>query len=431
MRISTRASLIGLALGIVASLAGPRLPGALAQTASETAEPPPPWELIRRAEGESRFAPFLRLRAAESRYRGTQWWQGYAQMRAYVEEGLGNHAAALAAWDSGVPPRDSVGVLPPGLEARDAVACLSAVADSARVIMVNERHHAASDRLLTLELLPLLWDKGFRYFAAEAFDPADTEINARAYPVEATGGYVRDPVFAQIVREAIRLGYTLVPYEHTVGSEEDDGDLTPQQLRDLGQARNLARATIERDPGAKVLVHAGYSHVLETASERFYPMALYFRELTGIDPVTVDQTRLSERSEPAWEHPAYRAGLAAGLLDRNPVVLFDASGRPFSPADFAVDLQILTPRTDYRDGRPAWMSLGGRRRAVAVEIPEGEEQWCFVEARVAGEPPEAIPLDRCEVRGSGEACLFLPTDQDVVLRVLGADGNVMRTESIR
>jgi hypothetical protein len=431
MRIFTRSSRIALILGIVGLLADPHLSSAPAQTESETDELPPPWELTRREEGESRFAPTLRLRDAEPRYRETPWWNGYAQMRAHVEAGLGNHAAALAAWDSGITPRDSVGSLPPGIVARGAVEYLSAVADTVRVIMINERHHAASDRLLTLELLPVLRDKGFRYFAAEAFDPADTEINAREYPVEATGTYVRDPVLAEVVREAIRLGYTLVAYEHSKGAEEEDADLTPQQRRDLGQARNLARATIERDPEAKVLVHAGYSHVLEEASERFSPMALYFRELTGVDPVTVDQTRLSERSDPAWEHPDRRAGAAAGLLGESPVILVDSSGRPYSPADFAVDLQVLGPRSSYANGRPDWMSLGGRRRAVSVEIPEVERGWCFVEARVAGEPPEAIALDGCEVRDSREARLFLPPDADVVLRVLGADGGVLRTESMR
>ena len=57
-----------------------------------------------------------------------------------------------------------------------------------------------------------------------------------------------------------------------------------------GYHRLDAPAFASRYPDAKVLVHAGYSHVLETASERWYPMALYFREITGIDPVTVDDT---------------------------------------------------------------------------------------------------------------------------------------------
>jgi hypothetical protein len=352
-------------------------------------------------------------------------------MKAFVEAGVGNHAAALGAWDAAFGGPDSVGVLPPGIKATNAVEYLSAVADTARVLMINERHHASSDRLLTLALLPVLREKGYRYFAAEAFDPADNELNARPYPTTASGAYIGDPVFAAIVREAIRLGYTLVPYESTGEKEEGDEELTPQQQRDIAQARNLARATVEKDLNARVLVHAGFSHVLETATERFYPMALYFREMTGINPVTIDQTRLSERSDPSREHPAYRACVDAGLLDNGPVVLTAADGTLYSPADFDVDIQVFTPRTHYTHGRPDWMALGGSRRALEVDVPEGNDRWCMVEARAPGEPPEAIPLDRHEVNGASSAWLFVPADGDVVIRIMGADGGVLRTASRR
>lgn len=57
------------------------------------------------------------------------------------------------------------------------------------------------------------------------------------------------------------------------------------------------------------------------------------------------------------------------------------------------------------------------------------DEWCLVETRVPGEPPEAIPLDRCEAHHSGRVWLFVPPDEDVVIRVLGSDGNVLRTAS--
>jgi hypothetical protein len=430
MFVSFRSMIAGLALVAACLVPGLGAPPTHAQEQS-TDEPPPPWELTDVKEGEPYWAPLLRLRDAESQYRDTRWWGAYLQMKAFVEAGVGNHAAALAAWDAAFGGPDSVGVLRPGTHATDAVNYLSAVADTARVIMINERHHASSDRLLTLALLPVLREKGYRYFAAEAFDPGDTGLNARPYPTEASGAYIGDPVFAEIVREALRLGYTLVAYESTGELEEGDDQLTPQQQRDIAQARNLARATVEKDLNAKVLVHAGYSHVLETATERFYPMALYFREMTGIDPVTVDQTRLSERSDPSREHPAYRACVQAGLLDDGPVVLTRSDGTLYSPADFDVDVQVFTPQTHYAHGRPDWMTLGGRRSAVEVDVPEGKDQWCLVEARVPGEPPESIPLDRHEVNGTSTVWLFVPDANDVVIRIMGANGGVLRTDSRR
>ncbi|HKI82838.1 MAG TPA: hypothetical protein VKA63_00765 [Candidatus Krumholzibacteria bacterium] len=394
------------------------------KTASD--ELTPAWQLARQAEGEPYWAPLLRLREAEAQYRGTPQWGAYAQLRAYLECNVGDHFAALAAWDAAFTPRDSVGTLPAGIVARDAIKTLSAVADTARVIMINERHHAASDRLLTLALLPILRDKGFRYFAAEAFDPRDSGLNQRPYPVAATGTYLRDPVFAEIVREALRLGYTLVPYESMRGEEAGDDSMTTQQRRDFTEARNLAQATVAQDQGAKILVHAGYSHVLERASERFTPMALYFRQLTGIDPVTVDQTRLSERSEAEYEAPAYRACLKAGLLKDRAVILFQPNGKPYAPVDFAVDYQVFTPRTHYEDGRPSWMRMGGLRHAIRVDVPEAEDEWCMVEARVPDEPDEAIPLDRCELEGTQKATLFVPPLKKFILWVRDRDGELLR-----
>jgi hypothetical protein len=156
-------------------------------------------------------------------------------------------------------------------------------------------------------------------------------------------------------------------------------------------------------------------------------MAVYFREITGIDPVTVDQTRLSERSAPEWEHPAYRAAVSAGLVDDGPVVVLAPDGEPWSPASFDVDLQVFTPRTGYTHGRPQWMALGGHRQALEVDATPGNAEWTFVEARVVGEPPEAIPLDRCEAKEPGTVVLFLPPEEDAVIRVFGADGSVLQT----
>jgi hypothetical protein len=248
--------------------------------------------------------------------------------------------------------------------------------------------------------------------------------------VAATGTYLRDPVFAAIVREALRLGYTLVPYESMRGEEAGDDTMSTQQRRDFTQAKNLAEATVLQDREAKVLVHAGYSHVLERASARFTPMALYFRQITGIDPVTVDQTRLSERSKPGYEDPAYRACVKAGFLKNEPVILFHAGGKPYSPASFAVDYQIFTPRTRYENGRPAWMTCGGLRRAVRLDVPEAGEQWCMLEARVPEEPDEAIPLDRCELEGTQQATLFVPPGKKFVLWVRDRDGEVLRRTQI-
>jgi hypothetical protein len=363
--------------------------------------------------GDGPAAAYLRLRDAEATYRDSDEWENvYLQMRAQTAAALGLHAEALATWDAarGGGP-DSVGTLPAGTRAVDAVAFLAAAADTVRVVMVNEAHHDAAGRLLTLRLLPALYAKGFRYFAAETFSPDSALAAQPAYPTPETGVYLGEPVFGEIVREALRLGYTLVPYE-IEEAEEAAGDpaLSRQQLRDSMQARHLADRTLGRDPEARVLVHAGFGHVYEEASERWHPMAVYFREITGVDPLTVDQVEMSERSAPAFESPRYRAALAASLVGGAPVVLTDASGQALAGGSAPVDVQVVRPRTRYADGRPAWMAMGGTREAHRVTLPDAcAATVCVVEVRRPREPG-STPLDRVVADGAAEAVAFVPSD---------------------
>ena len=390
---------------------------------------PPPMTLLRHAPGEPSWAATIRLRDAESRYaKHPQWGPTYCQLRGQSEVWLGDHAAALRQFEScGWSWGDSTYALPPGAHATDAVSLIAAAADTARIVMINERHHAASDRLLTLRLLSVLRQKGYSYFAAEAFDWADTALNHRAAAkAGVTGGYVDEPVFGEIVREARRLGYTLVPYEATPEQNAANDSLNPQQRRDNAQARNLNDRIFRVDPNAKVLVHAGFSHVQERPTDTWFPMAWYLRQLTGFDPVTVDQTVLAEASVPAHEHPAYRAAYAAGLIRGNAVVLTDAAGRPLPAVRFdAVDMQVVTPRTTYTRGRPDWMTLGGRRQPVDVAVPECAGRACVLEARMTDDPNDAVPIDRTEAH-EATARLFLPAGR-VRVRVFAPTGELLRT----
>jgi hypothetical protein len=398
---------------------------------------PPPYDLAAVKPGEAAWAPLYRLRRAEARYRrSASWWDAYAQMRSDHEHRLGNHAAALRFDDlrwvpdgaAAESPRAASAALPRGAHPVDAVRFLAAIADTARVMMLNERHHAGADRLLTLRLLPALRKAGYRYLAAEAFSHTDSGLARRGYAVERTTGYYTDdPVFGAVVREALRLGYVLVPYEAQRTQEDTADGHTPQQRRDSIQARNLYEAVFRRDPAAKVLVHAGYSHVLEEVSPSWSPMALYFRRLSGIDPVTVDQTRLSERSAPEYEHPAYRAAGAAGLVGDAPVVLLDSAGRPYSPAAFRVDVQVINPRTTYVSGRPGWMALGGTRALTTVATPECATRVCVVEARAPSEPDSAVALDRAEAAQTTSVSLFLPRGRRARIRISDPSGAVLRT----
>jgi hypothetical protein len=398
-------------------------------TAAQSARADSPYDLARLRPGEPTWAPLMRLRAAAPRFAADTASAARAtwlQLLAQAEATFGNTQRALASWDRLGTPReaDLAATRQRFLAARQVSAfdTVLATADTARVIMVNERHHASADRVLTLRLLRALRAKGFRYFAAEAFAP-DTALPTRGYALD-DDRYTSEPVFAELVREARRLGYTLVPYE-AAGRQFDEPDsLSPQQRRDYAQATNLAAATIARDPQAKVLVHAGFDHIRERATPQWSPMAAYFTARTGIDPVTIDQTSGTERGTPAFAHPVHRA-LAGALSSEGTVFVSDSTATPIGSAAMAVDLVVIRTAGALIDGRPAYLTLGGTRRAVRVATPACRRRHCVLTAHHAHEPDAARVLDRVEVHRADGATLFLPTTP-VRLTVYTVDGRRLR-----
>ncbi len=412
--------------------------GALGQSAgAQAATDDSPYALARTRAGEPAWAPLLRLRTAAPRFapdtttgraeRVAPERQAWLQLLAQAEATFGNPQRALEAWDQ--LGRPFTGDLTPFRQrygsARQVSAfdTLVAMADTARVIMVNERHHAAVDRLLTLRLLRALRAKGYRYFAAEAF-AVDTALPGGGYVTD-DGSYLSEPLFAEVVREALRLGYTLVPYEASARQFDEPDSLTPQQRRDWAQAQNLVARTLAVDPQARVLVHAGFDHIKQQASATWSPMAAYFTRLTGIDPVTVDQTNATARSRPEASHPVHQALRGRVPLDGT-IFLSDSSGESIGASALLVDLVVVRAQAPDIAGRPAYMTMNGLRSARRVSVPECRRENCVVTAHRAAEPDEAAVLDRVEVVQQDAVTLFLPAEA-VRVSVYAHDGRRLRS----
>jgi hypothetical protein len=310
-----------------------------------------------------------------------------------------HHADLLYGTELLPPPAAPVPSLD-GTRPVDALRFLADAAASHRVVMLNEAHHAPQHRAFVRALLAELHARGFRYFAAEALSERDTALNARGYPVPRSGPYLTEPVFGDVVRTALGLGYEVVPYESRI----------PDEDRDKVQATNLVRRILDRNPDARILVYAGWNHIDESGVLQGYPpMGTRFREMTGIDPFTVDQTVLSERAGRAMEHPLY-AALADGRRLRRPTVFVGPDGAPWSLEPRLRDVTVVHPRSVYRDGRPAWLGMDGARRREA--LPRGvcgAADRCLVRARLRAEVPDGIPVDQVEVvRGRPVPVLLLP-----------------------
>ena len=352
----------------------------------------------------------------------------YNQHRAQLESFVGNHREALDYWDRNYSRRSREAATPAGqqdaslrLKAKNAISYIVDRSTDHQMVIVNERHHVSSDRLFTLALLEPLAELGFRYLAVEAVWPG-ADINQRGYPTGNTGYYINDVVYAEMLRAALSLGYEIVWYEIEKHQKNTPDSRSQQARRDYWQARNLIERTLDKDSDAQVLVHCGWGHVRERVTPDFRPMASYVRELAGIDPLTISQTRLSERSELGYEHRWRAEARRIGLIESDPVVLLQSNDNLLE-LDTGVDVHVLSPRTRFRDGRPAWMEIYGRRSAVVVAAPECAGEICIVEARNAVRPDE-VAYDRVEAANQESVVLYLPDEPNVELLFFGLDGRL-------
>lgn len=313
----------------------------------------------------------------------------FGQYLAWYQTYIGdypNAAASFSVQETRLPDDHAP---PPAAEARaqPALEAIARLAHGRQAVFFNEAHHVPLTRTLTIELLSRLREEGFDTFAAETLYASDDKLQARGYPVEGSGFYTNEPLCAEMVRTALRLGYRVVTYESEGGGSGD--------ARERAQARNLYERVFKTHPKARLVVDAGYGHIQEQGQYLGgQSMAEHLRELIAIDPLTVEQTMLVPHHDPAHDHPYY-ADLVKRLKPDRPLVFIGEDGKPWALRD-GYDVSVLFPPETLRRGRPTWLALDGLRRPYAVDGGDicRSDYPCLVEARYAGEPDAAIPADR-------------------------------------
>src|SRR5262249_13162061 len=136
---------------------------------------------------------------------------------------------------------------------RPAADVILQLAKDRKAVFFNEAHSAPITRTLTIELLAKLRERGFTYFAADTLYESDKNLNARRYPVVNTGFYTNEPLYGEMVRTALRLGYKVVAYD-----AENAGVGDP---REKAGAQTLYDQVFKKDPNARLVVNAGFAHV--------------------------------------------------------------------------------------------------------------------------------------------------------------------------
>jgi hypothetical protein len=241
-----------------------------------------------------------------------------------------------------------------------------------RIVMLNEAHDSPQSRDFIARVAAAMRAEEFSVYAAETFLPSiSTE---RTWPALSDGWYSREPMYGQLLRKARVAGWRFAAYEDMAPPDETASMEERIARREARQAENL-QAILAANADARIFIHVGYGHLLERPTEGGHVMmAQRLAEATGIDPLTIDQTRYAAPS--------------------SDYVVCDPAQTPSR----SVDIRLGEPQLDFADGRPAWRQRAGQR---AVAVPPSlitDAQNTIVEARITTEPNDAVPVDRVLLR---------------------------------
>ena len=312
----------------------------------------------------------------------------FGQYLSWYQTYVGDYDGARSTFSIAQPVQKDDGPSPlsGSWQLRPAAEVILEMTKDRKAVFFNEAHSAPITRTLTIQLLAKLHEQGFNYFAAETLYDTDKDLNKRRYPVAKTGFYTNEPLYGEMVRTALRLGYKVVAYD-----AENAGVGDP---RERAGAQNLYERVFKQDPHARLVVNAGFAHVQKAGKYLGgSSMGEFFRKISGIDPLTIEQTMMIQHARPDQDHPYYLAVTQARQLHEPSVFVSGDKVWTLKPDQY--DMSVIFPPEEGNQDRPAWLALGGMRfqYRIGSDLCNGHIP-CLVEARYADEGADAIPADR-------------------------------------
>ena len=347
----------------------------------------------------------------------------FGQYFSWFQTWVGDYVGARTSFSLAQPaqPDDAPPPRANGFHASPAHAAIVRLAHGRKAVFVNESHSAPVTRTLTVELLGDLRAQGFDYFAAETLAMSPQQTMQRGYPTARSGFYVNEPVYGEMIRTAARLGFHIIAYD----AEEGAAD-----VRERAAAQSLYDQVFARDPDARLVVNAGFSHI-QKSGDYFggASMAQIFRTISGIEPLTVEQTMMLDHPRADDDHPIYRAALASSHPNV-PFVYEDDAGKPWTLKPTQYDVSVFFPPETVSGGRPDWLDLGGARRPYTIGGADCLRRFpCLIEARYAEEGDDAVSADRVALEADGSSRLYL-VPGSYRLSAFDRDGNVIAARNI-
>lgn len=352
-----------------------------------------------------RFSEDVKKTVSEDSTQSESW---RSQMEATYYSISGQYKPALESWDrtfgrvKKITAADSLKftkLIP--VNAKDYIVKKAA---NEQVVIINEAHHNASHRNFASSLLQGLYDKGYRYLGVETLEKDDS-LKIRKFATLNSGFYSQEPEFGNFIYKALKIGFKIFPYEAEGNGKE----------REIGEAKNI-NDFMQKNKDGKYLIYCGYQHAYEGIHKSWEKtMASRLADLTGLNPLTIDQTQFSEKSLPQYNEPLLRL-----LKNTESVILTDKNQKIYNGEDkeLFTDIKIIHPITKYKKGRPGWM-LTENRKFYEVPLSAISQYPVLVLAYRKGEfEQKGIPADIIELQNA-EDSHFLILDKgsyDIIIK---------------
>ncbi len=278
-------------------------------------------------------------------------------------------------------------------DTRHALPYIVKQAQDHRIVIISENHLKPQHRIFADKIIIALAKHGFNHLGLETFSNVpdvfpllDSALISRGYPLDSpiTGTYTMEPQMGQLVRNALLHGYRPFAYERSERIKGKD--------RDEIQADNIIQY-LEANPEARIIILCGFHHVIESnliKRKNAYWMANYLKKKTGINPLTIYQDNFTEKFSEN-EHP-----LLTIISISQPSMLVDKDSIPVKLSN-NVDIEIIHPRTTYKEGRPTWLYKNAGYLSYPVKLKENARYPIIVSAYPIDEKG-GVPFDRIELK---------------------------------
>jgi len=276
----------------------------------------------------------------------------------------------------------------------DALPLIITEAKKHQIVIISENHLKPQHRIFAKKIINELSKFGFNHFGLETFSSTensnlllDTELIERGYPLDSqmTGIYSLEPNMGELVRDAINHNYTFFAYERSQKIEGKD--------RDEIQADNIVRY-LNLHPGEKVIILCGFHHVIESDLPKrgnFKWMAKHLKDKMGINPLTIYQDNFTEKFIED-EHP-YLCKMS--VLSPS---LFVDNNMNIVPISEHVDIEVIHPKTIYKNGRANWLYENEDYRVVPIKKDVIELNYPIIASAYRKGEVNSVPVDRIEIK---------------------------------